>query len=238
MTRKLCGLTAVCAVSLAIAAQAQTSSSGSSSERSGSYNSSSSSSTLGGQYNGQTKSEMGWNRDLSPTGRMSHQDIKASQLTGSTLTGSSGETLGTISDAIVNPSSGRLEFAIISLNNSGSSGSSSSTSSASVNSGSSSTLNANGKQVAVPWMLLRASNNQSGSTTSSTMSQQSFAFNGDASKLNSAPAFDANTDLSQPSWRREVYSHFGVGAGQSTGGAESPYGRSSGTFQKNEQEKQ
>lgn len=234
MTRKLCGLTAICAVSLAMAVQAQTSSSGSSGERSGSYNSSGSSSTVGGQYNGEKKSEMGWNRDLSPTGRMSHQDIKASQLTGASVTGSTGETLGTISDCIVNPSSGRLEFAIISLNSSGSSSSSTSSSATT-----SSSLNANGKQVAVPWMLLRSSNNnQAGSTTSSTLSQQSFTFSGDASKLNSAPTFDANTDLSQPNWRHEVFSYFGVGAGQSTGGGESPYGRSSGTFQKNDQERQ
>ena len=221
MTRNLCGLAAVCAACLAIAAQAQ-SSSGENSPPS----------TPGGVYNGQTRSQMGWNRDLSPTGsstgRMGHQDIKASQLTGAPVTGSSGETLGNISDCIVEPASGRMEFAILSLNGSSTTSSTSSTSS---------TLSSSaGRQVAVPWMLLRPSNlnNQAGSTassTSSTMSPPSFTFNGDASKLASAPNFDANTDLSQPSWHHSVFSYFGIGAGSATGGAESPYGSSSGANQ-------
>jgi hypothetical protein len=47
--------------------------------------------------------------------------------------------------------------------------------------------------------------------------------------LQSAPNFDANTDLSQPSWRQSVFSYFGLsGRGSATGGAETPGGTSSG----------
>jgi hypothetical protein len=55
----------------------------------------------------------------------------------------------------------------------------------------------------------------------------SFTFTGDTSKLQSAPAFDPNQDLTQSSWRQSVFSYFGVTPGSSTGGSESPGGSSS-----------
>jgi len=65
----------------------------------------------------------------------------------------------------------------------------------------------------------------SGTGSSSSSGQQpTFTYSGDSSKLESAPTFDATTDLSQPGWRHSVYSYFGLGAGSSTGGAGSPGG--------------
>src|SRR5947209_6911550 len=61
----------------------------------------------------------------------------------------------------------------------------------------SSSTSGGSKQVAVPWTLLKsASTGGSGSTTSSSMA--TFTYSGDLSKLQSAPAFDPNTDMSQP----------------------------------------
>lgn len=188
-------------------------------------------------------------RHLSATGRMGHHDMKASQLNGAEVKSSSGDTLGTVSDVIVNPGSGRMDFAILSLSSSSSSsggatspsGSSSgsstspggSSSSSDQSSASSSSSSSSGKQVAVPWMLLRPSSMGAGSAASSTSGQQpSFTFIGDPSKLQSAPAFDQNTDVSQTSWRQGVYAYFGLTQpGSSTGGAESPGGSSSGSQQ-------
>ena len=77
----------------------------------------------------------------------------------------------------------------------------------------STTSGASGKQVAVPWMLLRPSSTSGtagvSGTTSSTR-QPSFVFTAEATKLESAPAFDPNTDLTQPNWRQSVFSYFGV----------------------------
>ena len=210
MRNQLLSITALCAAGLVLGAQAQSSSSDPSS--------STSSSTLGSS--GQSSSQSGW------SGRhhmgMGQQELRTSQLTGAQINGSSGQQIGTISDTIVNPNSGRLDFAVVSLSEAGSSGSStSSTSSTSVTTGTSS---ASGKQVAVPWMLLRPGSMGSTAQTTTTAGQTtSFVFNGDASKLQSAPNFDATTDLSQPSWRQSVFSYFGLsGSSSATGGAESP----------------
>jgi len=252
------------AASLVFSAQAQNSSSDSSS--------SSSTSGQNSQY-GSSSDKSGWTgKGLSAAGRMGHQEIKASQLTGAQVTGTSGSQLGTISDCIINPTSGRIDFAILSVSGSGSTGGSTSPSGSSSSTGSSDTSGsssstspsstspsssssgvggssgstlgsssssslAGGKQVAVPWMLLKPSD--SGSSSSSTASsstssvssgQVSFQFTGDPSKLQSAPSFDATTDLSQPNWRHSVYSYYGLsGAGSATGGGESPGSSSSGS---------
>src|SRR5512140_3660226 len=122
MKKQLLRIMALCAARMSIGAQAQSSS--------GSSGSSPSSPSSSGSYWGQSATgHSGSNRhQFSATGRMGHQDIRASQLMGANVTGSSGETLGTISDTIINPNSGRIDFAILSVNSSspGSAGSSSS----------------------------------------------------------------------------------------------------------------
>jgi sporulation protein YlmC with PRC-barrel domain len=180
---------------------------------------------------------------------MGYHSIKASQLTGAQVTSSSGTEVGTISDLIINPGVGRVEFAVLSLSSSGGTGSATSPSGSSSASGtssgstdskaaggssttggagySSSTGSAAGKQVAVPWLLVRPSTSTGSSATTSASQQPAFVFAGDVSKLEAAPSFDASTDLSQPTWRRSVFSYFGLGGGAATGGAESPGGASS-----------
>jgi sporulation protein YlmC with PRC-barrel domain len=149
---------------------------------------------------------------------MSHQDVRGSQLTGAQVNGSTGNQVGTISDVIINPASGRVDFAVLSVNSSAGNDSSGINSSTSSSSTAASSTGAGGKQVVVPWMLLRPS---SSSASSGTSAQQSFQFAGDNSKLDSAPSFDVNTDLSQPSWRQSVYSYFGLSGRGSIGAAES-----------------
>src|ERR1051325_1280324 len=172
---------------------------------------------------------------LSPTGRsMSHHEIQASKLNNCSVQGSSGETLGTIQDVVINPASGKVDFAILSLNSAGSSSSvSPSSSTPSTSSGISGASSTSGKQVAVPWSLLRASSSGgiSGGASSSSSTSGSigptFTFNGDTSKLQSAPAFDASADINQPRWRQSVFSYFGVSPGSATGGSEYPSSGSS-----------
>ncbi len=59
---------------------------------------------------------------------------------------------------------------------------------------------------------------------STSVPQPAFVFNGDSSKLESAPAFESSTDLTQPGWRHSVYSYFGMSMGTATGGAATPGG--------------
>lgn len=235
-------LTALCVLCLVVGARAQTSTDPSSSSGS----SSSGQSGYSGQ-SGTSGSQSGWTGRTSPAGHMGHQELRASQLTGAQVTSSSGSQIGSMSDVIINPGSGRIDFAVLSLSSSGAgstggasspSGSSSSTGTSSDTSssgssravgGSSTTggsslgsASSTGKQVAVPWMLLRAS-----STGTSSITQPSFVFTGDSAKLESAPSFDATTDLSQPSWRHSIFSYFGLSSGSATGGSETPGGSSS-----------
>ncbi len=145
-----------------------------------------------------------------------HQDLKASEITGAQIQSSTGNELGTIQDVIINPARGHIDFAVVSLSG-GASGSPGALSAPGGTSGSSSS--SSGKQVAVPWMLLRPA-----ATTASAGSQPAFTFTGQSSKLESAPSFDAATDLSQGNWRQSVYSYFGVSGRGSLGAAESPSG--------------
>jgi sporulation protein YlmC with PRC-barrel domain len=160
---------------------------------------------------------------------MGHQAIQASKLKNYAVQSSSGENLGTIEDVIINPNSGRVDFAVLSLGSSGSSPSSPSSPSASTSDTSSSS--GSGKQVAVPWSLLRPASSQGSSASSTAASPRSaghaFTFNGEATKLQSAPTFDPNSDITQPSWRQSVFSYFGVSAGSATGGSDYPGSSSS-----------
>lgn len=239
MRTQLLSTIIACAACLAWGAQAQSATDPSS----GSSPTSPSSTTTPGSSGSYQQGASGWSsRHMSPTGRMGHEAVRGSQLTGAQVKNSSGSDVGTISDTIIDPASGRVECAVISLSG-GASGASSSSSSSSTSPGSSTSTTpgassssslGSGKQVAVPWMLLRPSASAGSSSglvsTSGTSGQQpSFTFAGDASKLESAPNFDANTDLSQPSWRQSIFSYFGLsGRGfGGTGAAETPGGSSS-----------
>jgi sporulation protein YlmC with PRC-barrel domain len=169
---------------------------------------------------------------LSATGRMGQQQhVRASQLEGAQVNSSSGQQLGTIKDAIINPTSGRVDFGILSLSSTASTPGT--TPGTTTTTPGSSSLTGSGKQVAVPWMLLRSSPGASSPTSTTpgagaTSDKVTFVFSGDATKLHNAPAFNESTDLSQPTWRQSVYSHYGLTSGSATGGSYSPGGRATG----------
>jgi sporulation protein YlmC with PRC-barrel domain len=166
-------------------------------------------------------------KSLGSTGRTSEQSVRASKLTGAQVNDSSGNRIGQIQDVLVNPSSGRIGFAIISLTSaSGSTSSSSAGNSSEMTAGSS--ASASGKLIPVPWSLLKTSGSSSSQYTSSS-EQPSFTLNVDQSKLNSAPTINWS-DLNQANWQQRSYSYFGVSASSesSTGGAESPQGEIKG----------
>jgi sporulation protein YlmC with PRC-barrel domain len=251
MRKQLLRITVLCTACLVMGAQAQSSTDPSSpSGANGSSGSSSGQSGYSGSQSGSSGSQSGWTGGrISPTGHMGNQELRASQLTGAQVTSSSGSEIATISDVIVNPGSGRIDFAVISLSSASGTGSTggatspSGTSSSSGTSAGSSSLGGSsavggsglgssssaGKQVAVPWMLLRPSTSASnGAASGSTTQQPGFVFTGDTTKLESAPSFDATTDLSQPGWRQTILSYFGLSSrGSATGGSETPGGSSS-----------
>src|SRR5690349_14657997 len=190
--RKQLFLTGLCAGCLALGAQAQVHSGGTSTDR----DSSDAGSGLN-QSQDSSQQPSTWDRikGLAATGRTQHE-VRASQLTSAEVKSSTGESIGTISELIVNPNSGKVDFAVISL--SGSTGASGSTSSsgqtgtsstASGTAGSSSYSSNGGKQVVVPFSLLHpanaggASSTYSSSRSSANMGQMTFTFSGDVNKL-------------------------------------------------------
>lgn len=163
-------------------------------------------------------------KHLSATGRMNDHAVRGSKLTGAQVNDSSGQRVGQIQDFIVDPMSGRIDFALLSLNNQG--GSSANTSGNTGNTSENATGNysGNGKLVPVPWSLLRTS---ASSEYSASAGQPTFTLNADRSKLQSAPSVDLS-DLSQSEWQQRIYSYYGVTPRTSMGGAESPSGEIKG----------
>jgi sporulation protein YlmC with PRC-barrel domain len=241
MRQQLLRTFVACAAGLVLGSQAQTSSSPGGSPTdppSSSGTTYPGAPTSSGAYGNSSSGQAGWpGRHLSAIGRMGHEAVRGSQLTGAQVAALSGSEIGTISDTIINPAAGRLEFAVISLNGTPAGANTSTPDSASTSSTgiSSPGLSSAGKKVVVPWMLLRSSS--AGAATSSvanspgmSLQQPSFVFVGDTSKLQAAPTFDVSTDFNHPTWRQSVLSYFGLSGGSSAiGGAETPGGSSSGS---------
>lgn len=227
MKKHLIAVSALCASCLMAAAQAQTDPS-----KPGGTSSQDDPSSATKSYKDKDKDPS--TGTLSPTGRSGQQVFRASKLMNAQVKGSSGSPIGTINDILFNPAAGKVDFAVISLSSSSSDTSTSSTSSSrtpATTPGGTPGSSSQGKLVAVPWNMLRPSPSAGYSATSTTSSggEVALVFAGDQSKLQSAPAFDESTDISQPSWRQSIYSHFGVSAGSSTGGATSPGGTGTST---------
>ena len=174
----------------------------------------------------------------SATGRTGQHEVRASKLMGTDVKSSSGESLGTISDVILNPASGKVDFAVIALSATlgstgtenrsatGTAGASTSTLSQSSQPSSPGASTA-GKLSAVPWTLLRSSGAVGyGATASSSGEQQSLVFTGEKSKLVGAPSFEESNwpQINGPEWRTSIYSYYDVQPGSSTGAASSPGG--------------
>jgi sporulation protein YlmC with PRC-barrel domain len=143
-------------------------------------------------------------KQLSATGRNTDQAVRASKLVGAVVKDSSGNRAGEIQDIIVNPATGHIDFALVSL--------------------SATDASTSGKVVPVPWALLKTS---SGSAEYGTSPEHcTFTLKADASKLNGAPTVDWS-DPSQSEWRQRIYAYYGV-TPPPMGAAESPSGTMKG----------
>jgi sporulation protein YlmC with PRC-barrel domain len=184
-----------------------------------------------------------WEKEhLGATGR-SQQAVRGSKLMQAEVQDSSGQKVGRIEDVIINPTSGKIDFAVISRSNmggasspsrssSGAYGSTGESQSQSSESGatspeSSATSKNTGKLIPVPWAMLQPSSSSGSTAGSALYGQQSFTLNIDQSKLDQAPSISRGnwSEITQPNWRERINSYFG----QSTGGAESPSGTEQGT---------
>src|SRR5436190_4281831 len=68
------------------------------------------------------QSSKSWSsKHLSATGRMEERSVRASKLNGAQVNDSSGNRIGQIQDILLNPQTGKIDFAVLSLNASGSS---------------------------------------------------------------------------------------------------------------------
>ena len=160
--------------------------------------------------------ESGWKQNnLSATGRMEHP-IRASKLIGREVTSSSGERVGQIEDILLNPASGRIDFAVIAMSGSY----------AGANNTGANTTASEQRLVPVPWSLLKP--RQTGQAAGEE--QRTLTLNVEPSKLNDAPSISGNdwSSLRESGWRERVYSHYGLTAGEASGGAESPSGTTKG----------
>lgn len=134
-------------------------------------------------------------------------DLRVSKAIGAEVKSSTGDKLGKVNDFILNPTSGRVDFAVIDWNS---------------------------KLVPVPLRLLNASQT-TGRTSflSPTGSEISFTAQVDATKLQSAPTIDKShwTDIQQPGWSQKIYSYYGVqpDAGMGAPGNSPDQGTGTGT---------
>jgi sporulation protein YlmC with PRC-barrel domain len=129
--------------------------------------------------------------------------LPVSKLIGAQVHDSSHKRTGQIQDIIVNPDSGRIDFALLCTNATG--------------------TTAADKLVPIPWSLLKTLD----SSQYANSERPVFMLSVDQRKLTNAPTFQG-ADLNQSGWRQRVYSFYGVTPEPSKGGAGSPEGTSQG----------
>jgi sporulation protein YlmC with PRC-barrel domain len=218
MTKEFLKITGVCIASSMLAASALAQASSSQ-----------------GQTSTEPSSNRSWStKHLSATGRDGEHSVRATQLSGAAVNDSSGKRIATIEDTIINAASGRVEFALLSLNGAAEASSSvySGNSNASTSqSGTSANAASPNKLVPVPWALLKTASGSSQYAASTE--KPTFTLNNiDQTKLSSAPTVSAS-DLNQSEWQQRIYSYYGVTPGSSMGqapmgSAESPTGEIKG----------
>jgi sporulation protein YlmC with PRC-barrel domain len=159
----------------------------------------------------------------------SGNSVRLSELMHGSVQSKDGKTLGQIRDLVVNPQSGQIEFAILSLSSVGgvsdtsTSGRETVPSNRSSNVGTpsvTSTAAGTGKLIPVPWQLFDQSHGASQSIgTSTAMGSQRLVLNIDESKLRTAPSFDAGqwNQFQTGNLDQRIYSHFGVDRSSATG---------------------
>jgi sporulation protein YlmC with PRC-barrel domain len=167
----------------------------------------------------------------SSTALSSGQNVRLSQLMNSSVQSQEGKTLGHVRDLLVDPQSGRIEFAVLSLSTAGAAADTSTSGRETVPSSRSSVAGtpssaagytATGKLIPVPWQLFNQSwsGSRAGAPSTTTtipgattaMGQQTLVLNIDESKLRTAPSFDASNwnELQSGTFEQRVYSYFGV----------------------------
>ncbi len=166
-------------------------------------------------------------KHLSPTGRMAGHAMRASRVMGGEVRDSSGDRIGQIHDMIVSPSSGKIDFAVILIGDSGATGLSSGSNSAKPpgHSGSSpgegansstsylengTGLKSSGTLVPVPWSLFQPAS--VGGAESSSARRHSFTVNVNRTKLEHAPTLGGGewSEIDESNWRQAVYSYYGI----------------------------
>lgn len=148
-------------------------------------------------------------KQLSATGRMSEPCVRASKLVGAQVNDRSGDRVAEIQDLILNPHTGRIDFALLSLSGTPASAD---------------TANASGNLVPLPWVLLKT---PAPAEYSDTPEHLVFTLNTDKSKLAKAPKVDW-ADPNQSEWRQRIYAYYGVTPQPAMGGAESEQGQIKG----------
>jgi hypothetical protein len=157
------------------------------------------------QTPGQPGAQPGKTPGLSATGRLSMQgqSCRISKALNAEVKTAQGETLGKIEDFIVNPASGKIEFAV---------------------------LGREDKFTAVPMQLLSAPSTaaRAGVPSPTGTETPSFTFTADKQKFDQAPSFDKNQwpEFNQ-AWKQQIYSHYGV-RGEGVGAPGSPSGTERG----------
>jgi sporulation protein YlmC with PRC-barrel domain len=123
-------------------------------------------------------------------------DFRISNLMNARVKDSSGERVGSIQDFVVDPNSGRIQFAILKL---------------------SGDLAKGGEYTPLPWPIISKANvdvNKSGEP-------KTVVLNVDRTRLASAQRFNVNRwpESNHPTWGQEVYTYYGVPWDNSTAGA-------------------
>jgi len=210
---------------------------------------SSSPSSKAGAPGSSSTSSQSTDPSLSPTGRGSGHAgkdacLRSTKIIGASVKTSSGEDVGRIEDFVVNPTSGKIDLAVISaesklypvpwqllsMSGQGGQGSQSSTSQGSSSSTSSSTSPSSTSPSSTSPSSPTSPSSTSPSTSpsasagvyassSASMGQPTFTLNVDKAKLQSAPSFDRSRwpELNA-SWTQRVYAHFGVQPDTGVGG--------------------
>jgi sporulation protein YlmC with PRC-barrel domain len=150
-------------------------------------------------------------------------NMRLSHILNSPVQSQDGKTLGYIQDVTLDPRSGRIDFAILSLSSAGATHTSTSgetvPSSRSAPSSVSRSM-ATGKLIPVPWQLFSQSwNGDHTAGSSPTAGMHKLVLNLDESKLHGAPSFEANnwSELQNGTFDQQVYSYFGVDRASATG---------------------
>lgn len=144
------------------------------------------------------------------------ESIRLSKLMNTSLKSQSGESLGQVQDIIVDPTSGQIQFAVLSVG--GASATSGVGTSTTPGSPTSSSISGGQQLTAIPWRLVSSSG------------QGQFTATVDRSSLQSAPTFSSSSwPTMNSTWMQSVYSHFGVSPSSSTGAPGSSSGTGTGT---------